>query len=149
MSLVTPDQVVLDMPTTDRTSVIRTLAETFVPHGRVSDLEAFLDDIQRREDLMATGLPGGIAIPHSRSPHVARPSMAFGRSEDGIDWGAADGPARLIFLIGVPEGGRSDQLAVLAQLARRLTKTTFRDQLLSLTDPQAICDLLDEEVLRS
>lgn len=149
MSLVTPSQVVLEMTTPDRTSVIRTLAETFVPDGRVSDLEAFLGDIQRREDLMATGLPGGIAIPHSRSPHVTRPSMAFGRSQDGIDWGAADGPARLIFLIGVPEGGRSDQLAVLAQLARRLTKTTFRDQLLHLTDPQAICDLLDEEVLRS
>lgn len=149
MSLVTPDQVVLDMPTADRPSAIRTLAQTFVSDGRVSDLDAFLADIQRREELMATGLPGGIAIPHSRSLHVARPSMAFGRSQDGIDWGAADGPARLIFLIGVPEGGQSDQLAVLAQLARRLTKTTFRDQLLNLTDPQAICDLLDEEVLRS
>lgn len=149
MSLVTPHQVVLDMTTADRTSAIRTLAETFVTERRVSDLEAFLGDIRRREDLMATGLPGGIAIPHSRSPHVAQPSMAFGRSTDGIDWGAADGPAKLIFLIGVPEGGQSDQLAVLAQLARRLTKTTFRDQLLTLKNPQAICDLLDEEVLRS
>lgn len=98
---------------------------------------------------MATGLPGGIAIPHSRSPHIKAPSMAFGRSEAGIDWGAADGPARLIFLIGVPEGGQSDQLAVLAQLARRLTRASFRDQLLTLTDPQAICEVLEEEVVRS
>lgn len=148
MTLVTAGQVVLDLTTDDRTQAIRTLAETFVPEQRVSDLEAFLADVQRREDLMATGLPGGIAIPHSRSPHIKAPSMAFGRSEAGIDWGAADGPARLIFLIGVPEGGQSDQLAVLAQLARRLTRASFRDQLLTLTDPQAICEVL-EEVVRS
>ena len=149
MSLVTATQVVLDLPVTDRTTAIRTLAETFVPEGRVSDLDAFLADVQRREDLMATGLPGGVAIPHSRSSHVTTPSMAFGRSTAGLDWGAADGPAHLIFLIGVPEGGQSDQLAVLAQLARRLTKPSFREQLLTLNDPQAICDVLDEEVLRS
>ncbi len=149
MSLVTPAQVVLDVSTTDRTEAIRLLAETFVPSQRVQDLEGFLGDIQRREDLMATGLPGGVAIPHSRSPHITEPSLAFGRSDGGIDWGAADGPAKLIFLIGVPEGGQSDQLAVLAQLARRLTRATFRDQLLTLTDPQAICDLLDEEVIRA
>ncbi len=149
MSLVTPTQVVLDLVTSDRTEAIRTLAETFVPDGRVSDLEGFLADIQRREDLMATGLPGGIAIPHSRSPHITEPSMAFGRSTVGIDWGAADGPARLVFLIGVPAGGQSDQLAVLAQLARRLTRASFRDQLLTLTDAQAICDLLEQEVIRA
>lgn len=102
MSLVTATQVVLDLPVTDRTAAIRTLAETFVPEGRVSDLEAFLADVQRREDLMATGLPGGVAIPHSRSPHVTTPSMAFGRSTAGLDWGAADGPAHLVFLIRFP-----------------------------------------------
>ena len=48
MSLVTPTQVVLDLVTSDRTEAIRTLAETFVPDGRVSDLEGFLADIQRR-----------------------------------------------------------------------------------------------------
>ncbi|GAB97811.1 fructose-specific phosphotransferase system IIA component [Kineosphaera limosa] len=149
MTLVTASQVILDLPTADRVGAIRALAETFVSEGRVDDLEAFLADVHRREDLMATGLPGGIAIPHCRTAHVSEPSMAFARSDAGIDWGAADGPAKLIFLIGVPEGGQSDQLAVLAQLARRLTKASFRDQLLTLTDPREICAVLEEQVIRS
>lgn len=149
MSLVTPHQVVLNLDTTDRTAAIRTLAETLVRDDRLADLEAFLADVQRREEQMATGLPGGIAIPHSRSRHVNAPSIVFGRSDAGIDWGAADGPARLIFLIAVPEGGASDQLAVLAQLARRLAKPSLREQLLTMTDAEAIAGLLDDEVVRS
>ena len=149
MSLVTPHQVVLNLDTTDRTIAIRTLAETLVRHDRVGDLEGLLSDVQRREEQMATGLPGGIAIPHSRSPHVNEPSIVFGRSDAGIDWGAPDGPARLIFLIAVPEGGESDQLAVLAQLARRLAKPSLREQLLTMSDPQEIAGLLDDQVVRS
>ncbi len=149
MSLVTPHQVVLNLDTTDRTTAIRTLAETLVRDDRLADLEGFLSDVQRREEQMATGLPGGVAIPHSRSRHVNSPSIAFGRSDEGIAWGAADGPARLVFLIAVPEGGASDQLAVLAQLARRLAKPSLREQLLTMTDPQEIAELLDDEVVRS
>ena len=133
----------------DRTAAIRTLAETLVRDDRLADLEGFLSDVQRREEQMATGLPGGVAIPHSRSRHVNSPSIAFGRSDEGIACGAADGPARLVFLIAVPEGGASDQLAVLAQLARRLAKPSLREQLLTMTDPQEIAELLDDEVVRS
>ena len=49
----------------------------------------------------------------------------------------------------MPEGGASDQLAVLAQLARRLAKPSLREQLLTMTDPQEIAELLDDEVVRS
>lgn len=149
MSLVTPHQVVLNLDTADRTTAIRTLAETLLREDRVADFEAFLSDVQRREDQMATGLPGGVAIPHARSRHVNEPSIVFGRSDAGIDWGAADGPARLIFLIGVPEGGESDQLAVIAQLARRLAKPSVREELLSMEDTTEVAALLDNEIIRS
>lgn len=149
MTLITSQQVILDLATTDRSDAIRTLAETLVPTGRLTDLEGFLRDVDRREAQMATGLPGGVAIPHSRSQYAAEPSLVFGRSEHGIAWGANDGPARLIFLIAVPAGGDTDQLAILAKLARRLTKASFRDDLLTLTDPEAVADLLDREVVHA
>ena len=40
MSLVTPHQVVLNLDTTDRTTAIRTLAETLVRDDRLADLIA-------------------------------------------------------------------------------------------------------------
>ena len=80
---------------------------------------------------MPTGLPGGIGIPHARSAYVTEPSLVFGRSPSGIDWGAEDGPATLIFLIAAPEGGGDDHLKILATLARRLMRTEFRESLMN------------------
>ena len=56
---------------------------------------------------MPTGIEGGIGIPHARSAHVTVPTLGFGRSPAGVDFGAADGPATLIFLIAAPAGGGS------------------------------------------
>ena len=105
MSLITEAQVVLDLAATDRHDATRTLAETLVADGRCTDLDVFLADVRKREEQMATGLPGGIGIPHARSAAISTPSLAFGRSAQGIDWGAEDGPATLIFLIAAPEAG--------------------------------------------
>lgn len=149
MPLTTPQYIVLDLDAADRVAATRFLAQRLTDDGRIADLDGFLDDVQRREAQMATGLPGGVAIPHSRSRHVREPALAFGRSAAGIDWGAQDGPARLVFLIAVPEGGGTDHLAVLAKLARRLTKQSFRDDLLSLNSEQAVSDLLTDELDRA
>jgi fructose PTS system EIIA component len=72
-------------------------------------------DVRKREEQMPTSLPGGIGIPHARSgAHVTEPTLAFGRATQGIDWGAEDGPATLIFLIAAPESGGGDHLKILA-----------------------------------
>lgn len=92
MSLITQEQVVLDLTAPDRHAATRILAERLVASGRCTDLEAFLGDVRKREETMATGLPGGIGIPHARSAAITEPSLVFGRAAGGIDWGAKDGP---------------------------------------------------------
>src|SRR5690349_11241138 len=101
MSLITEEQVVLDLTGADRHEATRRLGERLVASGRCTDLDAFLDDVRKREETMATGLPGGIGIPHARSAAITEPSLVFGRATEGggIDWGAKDGPATLVFLI--------------------------------------------------
>ena len=97
----------------------------------MTDLDGFLADVRAREEQMPTGLPGGIGIPHARSAHVTVPTLGFARVPGGVDFGAEDGPANLIFLIAAPEGGGSDHLTILAALARRLVHQSFRDSLLA------------------
>lgn len=96
---------------------------------------------------MPTGIEGGIGIPHARSKYVTVPTLGFGRSTAGVDYGADDGPAHLIFLIAAPEGGGSDHMTILASLARRLVHKSFRESLLGADQPQAVVDLVDREVL--
>ena len=85
----------LDLAANSKEAAARALAERMVALGRVSDLEGFLADVAAREAQMPTGLDGGIGIPHCRSAHVTEPTLAFGRSAAGIDFGAPDGPADL------------------------------------------------------
>jgi PTS system fructose-specific IIA component len=78
---------------------------------------------------------------------VTAPTLGFGRSTNGIDWGAADGPARLIFLIAAPAGGGAEHMNILAQLARRLVRESFRQSLLEAPDEQSVVDVINKEVL--
>jgi fructose-specific phosphotransferase system IIA component len=147
MSLITEKLVVLNLDSPDRHAATRVLAEALASEGRVTDLEGFLEDVRKREEQMATGIPGGIGIPHARSAHVTEPSLVFGRAPDGIDWGAEDGPATLIFLIAAPEGGGDDHLKILAALARRLMRPAFRESLLNAPDAAAVVDVVNREVV--
>ncbi len=113
--------------------------------GRVTDLEGFLADVAAREAQMPTGLDGGIGIPHCRSAHVTEPTLAFGRSGAGIDFGAPDGPADLIFLIAAPAGADDAHLTLLSALARRLMNTEFTDALRAATDAEHAAALIRGE----
>ena len=145
--LITADLVDLELEAPDRAAGTRRLAERLVSAGRVTDLDGFLADVAAREAQMPTGLEGGIGIPHCRSEHVTEPTLGFGRSKAGIDFGAPDGPAHLVFLIAAPAGGGSDHMTILAKLARRLVHQSFKDALHDAGDPQAVVTLIDREVL--
>ncbi|WP_435256091.1 PTS fructose transporter subunit IIABC [Streptomyces althioticus] len=131
---ITADLVDLDLSADTKEAAARALAERMAAQGRVTDLEGFLADVAAREAQMPTGLDGGIGIPHCRSAHVTEPTLAFGRSAAGIDFGAPDGPADLIFLIAAPAGADDAHLTLLSALARRLMNTEFTDALRAATD---------------
>ncbi|MFJ9890622.1 fructose-specific PTS transporter subunit EIIC [Streptomyces sp. NPDC091287] len=143
--LITAELVDLDLSATTKDAAARSLAERMVAAHRVTDLEGFLADVAAREAQMPTGLDGGIGIPHCRSEHVSAPTLAFGRSGAGIDFGAADGPADLVFLIAAPAGADDDHLTILSGLARRLMDAEFTAALRAGTDPRAVAALIRGE----
>jgi PTS system fructose-specific IIA component len=145
--LIATELVDLDLVEPDRHAATRSLAERMAKAGRVTDLETFLADVRAREEQMPIGLEGGIGIPHARSAAVTAPTLGFGRSSSGIDWGASDGPANLIFLIAAPAGGGSEHMTILAALARRLVRQSFKQALQSATSADDVVALINKEVL--
>ncbi|MFF6908943.1 fructose-specific PTS transporter subunit EIIC [Streptomyces sp. NPDC012389] len=143
--LITAELVDLDLSAATKDAAARSLAERMVAAHRVTDLDGFLADVAAREAQMPTGLDGGIGIPHCRSEHVSAPTLAFGRSAQGIDFGAGDGPADLIFLIAAPAGADDDHLTILSGLARRLMDPEFTAALRAGTDPGAVAALIRGE----
>ena len=143
-TLITADLVSLDAPlgvTADE--VITALAQRVVDAGRATDAAQLVADARAREAQSATGLPGGIAIPHCRSAAVTEPTLAFARLAPGADFGASDGPADLVFLIAAPEGSDSAHLALLSSLARALVRPDFTASLRAAATPAELVALVE------
>src|SRR5664279_4618405 len=144
--LITPELVALDLVAADRDAATRALIDLMVAAGRVTDADGFHADVRAREAQMATGMPGGIGLPHARSEHVTVPSLAVGRVPGGVDFGAPDGPATLVFLIAAPAGGGSEHLTILAALARRLVRPAFRQTIIDAPDAASVASYVQGEV---
>src|SRR5665647_3837738 len=67
----------------------------------------------------------------------------------GVDFGAPDGPATLIFLIAAPTSGDADHLKILAALARRLVHESFRTSIQQAPDASTVADIVTREVVPS
>ncbi len=126
----------------DKDAVIAALAARVAEAGRATDVEQLKADLYAREAKSSTGMKDGIAIPHCRSVAVTEPTLAFARLAPGVDFGAKDGAADLVFLIAAPEGGGNAHLQILAKLARSLVKPEFTDALRAATTPEAVVALV-------
>ena len=125
--IITTDLVLLDTDVDgDKQAVIARLAGSLAAAGRTNDTEGLIGAAMAREEQSATGLPGGIAIPHCRSPYVDTPTIGFARLRPPVDFGAPDGPADLAFLIAAPESGGQEHMKLLSSLARALVRKDFR-----------------------
>ncbi|GAA1470415.1 PTS fructose transporter subunit IIABC [Microbacterium thalassium] len=147
MSTITPGLVSLDTSLGgDKASVIRALAERVVAQGRATDAEGLFADAWAREEKDETGLPGGIAIPHAKSAAVSQASLAFARLAPGVDFGASDGPADLVFLIAAPEGAAEEHLAVLSKLARSLMQEDFTGGLRAASSDDEVVSIVRQAI---
>ena len=146
-TLITPALVALDADLgAEKAAVVHRLAELVAGAGRATAADALATDALAREAKAATGLPGGIAIPHCRSAAVTEASLAFARLAPPVDFGAPDGPADLAFLIAAPEHGDADHLTLLTALARALVRPEFVASLRAARTAEEVVDLVQEVV---
>jgi PTS system fructose-specific IIC component len=143
-SIICRELVLLDVDAgADKEAVIGRLARQLADSGRATDCDGLITAIMAREAQSATGLPGGIAIPHARSPHVGTASIGFARLEPRVDFGAPDGPADLVFMIAAPDAGGSEHMKLLSSLARALVRPDFVESLRNASTSDEVVDLVE------
>jgi PTS system fructose-specific IIC component len=144
LPIINTDLVLLDIDAGgDKQAVIGRLVSRLADAGRTHDTDGLIAAAMAREEQSATGLPGGIAIPHCRSPYVETASIGFARLSPAVDFGAPDGPADLAFLIAAPEAGGAEHMKLLSSLARALVRKDFVESLRNATTPGEIVELVD------
>ncbi|AFB72589.2 PTS fructose transporter subunit IIABC [Corynebacterium pseudotuberculosis] len=126
--------------------VISSLTSIVSDAGRTEHTETLFADAMAREKKSSTGVPGGIAIPHCRSESIHTPTLAFVRLKKGVDFGAPDGTASLIFLIAAPADGGKEHLKILSKLARALVRKDFIEALENAASETQVVNLVNRVI---
>ncbi len=118
VNFVTAKTFIPRLAAQDRRAVLRELGAAAAEAAGLP-VEATVQALVDRDDLVPSGLGQGVAVPHVRFEQLKHPTIAVGISVDGIDFDAADGePAHVIIVILAPTDDPSIQLDVLASIAR-------------------------------
>jgi len=98
-----------------------------------------------REALGSTALGGGLAVPHCKVKGIARAYLAVGLSEEGVEFGAADG-RRVHVLCAVlsPLEAPGQHLQLLAAISRWARRPERMAALLQSRDRQVLMSQLQE-----
>jgi fructose-specific phosphotransferase system IIA component len=124
------DRVSFNLKATSKDEAINELIQILYDDGKIIDKEEFRQAVLKREEEFSTGIGMGIAIPHGKSNAVKEASIAFGRSNNGVDYESMDDkPAHLFFLIAVPEESSDVHLRALSEISRKLMHTETRENL--------------------
>lgn len=133
--------VILDNESTSKKRVFERVGLLFENSHAIARAEVF-DSLFAREKLGSTGLGQGVAIPHGRVKGLRDAVAAFIKTATPIPFDAPDGqPVNLIFVLLVPERATDLHLQLLGELAQMFSTPTFRENLLSNSDPAQIHQL--------
>jgi len=127
--LTTADLVVLDASGDDTRGIVGALASRLAEQSRVTDTDAFVEAVMKREALEPTALPGGVAIPHARHGAVSTLSVAVGRLAAPAVFAEGKPAVDVVLLIAAPDEDPSAYLALLAKIAGACVRSSFRSSL--------------------
>lgn len=134
-----PDQIHLDVTLPDKVSVLRFISEAFLKNKAVRDAEKVYRALTKREELMSTGIGGGIGIPHALTPEVEEVAIVLIRLKAGIPFQALDNrPVDIVIGLAVPENETTMHLRALAGISGLCKKPGILKNIRSATDPDAL-----------
>lgn len=138
----------LNMQAKNKDEALGKLMDLLDNAGVIKSKEGFLKDVMAREAEGSTGIGNFIAIPHGKSEHVEKISVAFGKLTAPIPWETLDGkPVKVIFLFAVPNDDNTNQnhLKLLSQLATTLAHEESQEQLLAAKDKEEVFNIFQSK----
>ncbi|EPA0075399.1 MULTISPECIES: PTS 2-O-a-mannosyl-D-glycerate transporter subunit IIABC [Enterobacter] len=129
-----------------RDEAIRQLTMRLVALGKITDGDAFLAKVYRRESQGPTALGEGLAVPHGKSSAVNEAAFAVATLSEPLEWEGVDGPenVELIVLLAIPpaEAG-STHIQVLTALTSRLADDALRERVMAAATAEDLLDALN------
>jgi len=148
LDVLNKETVLVDLKAKDKKGV---LDELVAPVAQLTGAghEELVKVLMERERLGSTGIGGGIGIPHGKLKALDKLILGFGLSRSGVDFESMDNrPTHIFFLLLTPESSAGLHLKLLAQISRLLKNEEFKTQLMQVSSPEEVLDIIsvkDEE----
>lgn len=130
--LLSPERVKVPLSSRTKPDVLRELVHLVADGRAAPEEEQILSAVREREGVLSTGIGGGVAIPHGKTPTVDQLVLAAGVANEPIDFDALDGrPVKLFFLLVGPESASGAHVKALSRISRLLRRDPLRSSLQS------------------
>ncbi len=141
--LLTADRVRVPLGSRTKNDVLRELVELAASSRDAGAVESMLAAVRDREQVLSTGIGGGVAIPHGKTPHIEQLVLAAGVAPRAIDFDALDGqPVQLFFLLVGPESASGAHVKVLSRISRLLRRDRLRSELMAAHTSEEFLDVI-------
>ncbi len=145
-SLLDNKAIKAELVSRSKPGVIEELVGCLVSQRQGLVREEIVNALLEREKLGSTAIGKGVAIPHAKAKGIENVVAAFGRSSQGIDFGAEDGkPVHLFFLLVAPLDKAGEHLKALAKIAQLVKDESFKKSLLAAKNHDAIFKLIKDK----
>jgi nitrogen PTS system EIIA component len=138
--------IVTELRGASKKEVLEELIDALVAQKPQLNRERLMAVLLERERLGSTGIGDGIAIPHGKLKDLDHLALSFGKSTRGVEFESMDGkPVHLFFLLVAPENCAGIHLRALAKIARLLKNGLVRKRLGSVSTPEDIYSVIQQE----
>ncbi|RNA67908.1 fructose-specific PTS transporter subunit EIIC [Alteribacter keqinensis] len=141
--------IFFDVNWSTKQQVLEELVNALDEEGILTSRQDFLNTVYEREEVSATGMEKGLAIPHGKSPSVKKAAFAVARLNRPLsDWESIDpnNKVELVFLLAIPESeGGSTHLKILSELSTRLMNEEYYANLFNAKNASEFLEALDAD----
>lgn len=132
---------------TTKADVLRELSEKIAEALPRLNVQRLNETLVEREGLCSTAIDSGVAIPHVKLLDIPDITIAFAKSETGVDFDSLDGEKTYFFAVLItPENCPTEtRITLLARISRILGQNDVRSKLIASKDASDIYSLLIEE----
>lgn len=125
--LLTTDHIRVPIDAEDKVGVITALVDLLAETGDLTDRDAALDAVLKRESERTTGIGYGLAIPHGKSDGCKKLVMAAGKPVKPVDFQSLDKrPVTFVVLLISPPDQTGPHIQALAKISRLMNIEAFR-----------------------
>ncbi|WKC77250.1 fructose-specific PTS transporter subunit EIIC [Borreliella valaisiana] len=144
-NLFSKNLIILNYNATSKEDVIRKMTSMLNENGYLNDMEAFIKEIKKREEINGTGIEEHIAMPHAKGDFIKKHGIAILRVDgDGFDFNSSDQKlSKLFFMMAIPEEAPSNaHIKAISYLSNTFSNNLLRHELMSTNNEDRFLEII-------